>query len=293
MLCILLTTNSQLAHATEWYDYNYELPYFSYKAKQLLGSEAKHPDMFPVAVKLNTYVKQKIDDGTLKNKPVRYTIYDIDNTNITRKRFCLEIYETSNAYYINVNWGLDFMVYFSYEELVKTIDYFAHPDFKPFYCSPLSEIPTSSKTYPVDLAMDIFFRNIKPLIGLNVRRQNDDETYDVYEVDSLKIQYICGEFRIRWADEDLGIVLNYPVSIPVKFKDRILFADNEYLYIFENGKNIKTVKNKDIGFLWECEIQEESTRLKVQIYDGWLNICNYDDKPIYSYSYKNNWFYVL
>lgn len=290
---MLLLANVHIAYATEWCDYNYEFPYFSYKARQLLGSDAKVPDMFLVAAKMNTYVKKKINDGILKNKPVKYTIFDMDNLDITRKRFLLEIYETPNAYYININWGLDFMAYFNYEELVKTVDYFASPDFKPFYCIPAISYETSlSELSSINLATEIYFNNINPLVRRNVRQQAEDDIFSVYEVDDLKIQYTGGEFRVRWGNEDLGIVLTHPISIPVKFKNRVLFANNEYLYVFENKTNIKKIKTK--RRLWEFGLGDEvSNRLTVTIYSDWLNIYRYGNEPVYSYSYSKNRFYEL
>ena len=293
ILLLFVFVNVQISHATIWYDYQYEFPYFRYNARQLMGSEGRVPDMFTVAVKMNTYVKQKIDDGTLKNKPVRYTIYDLDNTNITRKRFCIEIYETPNAYYINVNWGLHFIVYFDYDELVKVIDYFAYPDFEPFYCSILSEdnLPLSWDSSPANLAVEILFNRINPLIDAVPRNQDENKTYDVYVVDSLKIQYVDGQFRVKWGDEDLGMALKHPISIPVKFRDRVIFADDDYLYVFENKNNIKKIKTR--WLLSEYIADGKSTKLNIQIYSEWLNICKYDDTPIYSYSYKKNRFYEL
>jgi hypothetical protein len=291
--CLLLLANVHIAYATEWCDYNYEFPYFSYKARQLLGTEAKIPDMFLVAAQMNTYVKNKIDDGTLKKKPVKYTIFDMDNSGITRKRFFLEVYETHNAYYININWGSDFIVYFTCEELIKTVDYFAHPDFKPFYCIPTISYEASlSELSSINLATEIYFKNIDPLVGQNIHQQIEAKTYDLYTMDDLKIQYTGSEFRVRWGNEDLGIVLEHPISIPVQFKNRVLFASSEYLYVFEGKTNIKKIRTK--GRLWELGMGDEvSNRLTVAIYSDWLNIYRYDDKPIYSYSYSKNRFYEL
>ena len=37
MLLLFVFVNVQISHATEWYDYQYEFPYFRYNAKATYG----------------------------------------------------------------------------------------------------------------------------------------------------------------------------------------------------------------------------------------------------------------
>jgi len=262
--------------STEWYGHYYEFPYFQYKAQQLLGSTSKVPDMFPTAVKLNWYVKSKIESGDLKNKPVIYDIYDY---NFERQRYLLEIYETNNAYHISINYRESYQMHFNYKELIKIIDYFAHPEFEPFYCD--------TNLTRITLTTEIFFNKINPLVG---EPAIDDENGNilVYTLDSFKIIYTDKKFRIFWDNEDLNITVDYPISIPVKFRNRIIFMNQEYFYVFEDKKCIKKVATP--GILWD--IQDETNKPTIKIYTDWMDIFEYDT-PRYSYSYQNNRLYKV
>ena len=282
-LAIIALIALSYIRATEWFVFSYTLPHFSSHINQLLGSSDSIPNMFLTTVKLNSYIKKKIDEGTLKNKPV---IYDICYYNFNRQRYLIEVFETPNAYHISINNSHEsFMIFFIIEELAKTIDYFTHPNFEPFYCG--------TALHQKELAMDIFFKKVDGLVGAYKRFDKGNEhIYTVYEIENLKIEYCNNRFYFVWNGKDTGIMLDSPISIPVKFKDRIIFATNNYFYVYENGEPIKVNKH-DGDILWLTNVQEESNRLNIQVYSDWINVYDYNDELRYSYCYSTNRFYKL
>jgi|GEM_PF-2722716 len=93
------------------------------------------------------------------------------------------------------------------------------------------------------------------------------------------------------SDSSFLIILMPHRKIKVIFVNIFTFANDEFLYVFENKRKIKEIKID--GLLSEYIGDGKSTKLNIQIYSEWLNICKYDDTPIYSYSYKKNRFYEL
>ncbi|MDU1891416.1 MAG: hypothetical protein E6767_12075 [Dysgonomonas sp.] len=277
---LFCTINTTL-NSTEWYGWHYKFPYFEYRADQLMGSMSRSPEMFSTSVRLNHYVKQKVENGSLKDKPV---IYDINGFQYERQRYLLEVFETNGAYRISINYPHFFMMYFSYKDLVKIIDYFAHPDFEPFYCD-----TTINK---INLTRDIFFNKINPLVShKQVEDTGDNYRFDVYQTDEMNIYFQAGEYKVLYNDNNLDIKLNPPFCKPIRFKDRYIIMDNIFFYVFEAGRMIKQAK---ASYLLESDIQTESNVPHIQIYSEWMNIgLNYNDEPQYSYSYRKNRLYEV
>ncbi len=269
--------------ATEWHSYGFDFPWFSYSAEQLLGSDAYVPDMFPMAVKLNEYVKEKVRSGQLKEKPVVYDIYVL---NPYQENTLLEIYETPEAWRIHINCREHFAMYLEYEELKKIIDYFAHPEFTSFY--------GGGSLHDKEAFRKELFQKIDSLIkGTGLP---DKKEYEAYRIGEMSVRYDGHKFRVFSGEEALE-VLGDLVSQPIQYRDRILFADPHFLYIYEDGRIIKKV---GVEYLLGYE-ESVSNKLYYQIYPDWINFYEYisDDEKAYasriwaSYCYSRNYFYDL
>ncbi len=281
ILCISFCLLSLSSYASHWYTYIYELPHFRYEAQLLLGSASKVPDMFPVVVKLNDYVKEKILQGALQDKPV---VYDIYFSNLKRERFFIEVYETPVSYRIYIHPSLAQPLILNYEELIQVIDYFAHPEFEPFYCGRPGEGNE-------EVCRDILLRNIRSLAGHQPAPEK--ETYEVYSIGDLSIRYHNQEFRAFTAEEETGVCLDpsgYAISQPIQSGNHIFFMDGHHFYVYEGNQLLHKIKI-------EHSLSDEAPLSNVMCYKrypDWINFNPYHPEyTSYSYCYSRNRLYIL
>lgn len=283
LFCIILFSIAQRANATDWNGYYYEFHHFKYRAFQLLGSEAEAPDMYPVAVRMNQYVASLQQSGKLKDKPVVYDIYTtVELASEERrgeKRYLLELYETDDAYHIHANYRENFMFTFSQEELALIIDYFAGGAFEPFFCD-----TTMNRR---DLAKELLFNKINAVVPATGFEPSD--AYEIYKIDDWSIKMEEKFLYVYFKGEKLNVKLNYPLSRPIAFKERMILINNDYFSVFENGACMKMFPVS--GLMWDME-EESNSHPQVVIYPEWMNIMQ-DGEIRGSYSYRENKFYDL
>lgn len=283
ILCIVLLSATLKANATEWYGVYYEFSHFKYRAEQLLGSGADIPDMYPVAVRLNQYVKELQECGKLKQKPVIYDVYTtIEYGGAERhgkKRYLVEVYETADAYRIHANDRENFMLTFNQKELVRIIDYFASGQFEPFFCD------TTMTRHK--LSKELLLNRANLAVESSSFEVHDE--YEIYSTNGWTIKMRGKYIYVDYGGEELSVKFSYPISKPIIFKERMIIADNNYFAVFEEGKCIKKLQVFEL--LWD--IQTESNNYpKISIYPEWMNIEK-DDRIKYSYSYRQNRLYEL
>lgn len=285
ILIFLFTALLTNLYATFWYGQFFQFPHFEYNENELTGGEPNPPYMYIASIRLNSYIKHKVKDGYLQDKPVRYSVNDYMSTDWERKRLSLEVYQTDNAYYININQiPTGSIPLFSEKELKDIIDYFAHPDFEPFYCD--------TTMLRFQLAREIFLNKIEQVIDDRIEIE-DTTPIEVYTEEDLSIKYINDEFEVFWGSKKIDLNLTYPIAKPIKFNDRIIIIDSKRFFVIEDGDIVKNVTATEI--LWDgSDMSANSNIPNIQIFPDWLNIYSKsDDSAIYSYSYSQNRFYNL
>ncbi len=254
LLFIIVIAVAAQAGATEWYGFSYEFPHFRCRADQLLGTDTQVPEMFPVAVHLNDYVRELQQSGRLKNKPVVYDLFSSiwrDNIEVRkdRQRFAIEVYETETKYRINVNSRENFIGAFDRDELIRIIDYFASDSFEPFFCD-----ATMTRSA---LSRELLFKKIAAVSPPTYFEEKSE--YEVYRM---------GEWNIRMTGGDFYV----------------------FFSVFEGAQCIKSL---NVPYITDSE-HESNDNSRIKVYPLRLNIHRYDpDNPRYSYFYAENRFYDL
>ncbi len=284
---MILMVAATRAGATEWYGFFFEFPHFKYRADQLLGSEARVPNMFHTAVQLNDYVRELQQSGRLENKPVVYDLFSsawrpANEVRKGRQRFTVEVYETEAEYRINANFGQDFMLDFDRDELVRIVDYFASDSFEPFFCD-----TTMNR---IDLSRELLFKKIDAASPSTHFEEKDE--YEVYSTEEWSVRMVGGDFYVFRGGEKIDVALAAPVVEPVVMNERLIVLSGERFSVFEGARCIKSLHMPAIQ--WTEGQDESNDNSRIRVYPRWLNIHTYDPyNARYSYSYWGNRFYNL
>ncbi|NDV59675.1 hypothetical protein [Bacteroides sp. 519] len=268
----LILTFSLKINSKEYYGYHYQFSYFSFISNQSFGlpiSEFGNGDlarMFEISAELNAYIKSKSSQNGIKKK----IVYDICGFDYQRKRSLLEVYESKNAYHISINTEdcSNYGYFLTREDLFDIVEYIYAPNFKPFY---------------INRKLD----KKKDLGNLHLIQMEPD--YEVYDLDSIAIKSIHGEFKVFCKEKDLNLILNPPFAAPIKYHNRYLIIDSSCIHIIENGRLTRKQNVEAILERGACEFNYP----KCAIYSEWINFYDFDNEILFSYSYKKNKIYDL
>ena len=267
--------------ATEWLDTEYKFDHFTYSASMLFGSDMpcylSHTFVF--SVKINDYVKNKVNNNELKNKRVVYEIRGIGlNSNPDGALYLYEIFETDSTYNIAVNNfnSVEFEMFITYDDAVKIINYIASTDFNPLYFESREAKNKWAKNQSIS--------------------QNEIKAeVDVYVLDDLLVKVIDDELKVYWNGVDLKMNLNQPVARPVQFWDRYILMDVAYFYVFnKKGEKIYQCEANDMlgpGYYIGNIAVTSKSLIWFSIFDSY-SWSDYESlSPIYIYSYIENKLY--
>ena len=160
-------------------------------------------------------------------------------------------------------------------QLVRIIDYFFSNDWASF-CYDNDQVNPQSALKSFNKILDDrvresdlgFFQNKKII---------------VWELSDLKIIYENDKMYYQFKDTRLNYKLYYP--LPVKLGNRYFFVENDIIQVFEAGKIILEESIPDLD-------DAMPYRYSMKAYKKWCNFY-YEDKPVLSYSYAENRFYVI
>ena len=209
---------------------------------------------------LNGYIAEKVRNGELEDKKFEISIYDQVLTYTH-----LELSQGKNGYFVSMSG------YPTLNELVAIVDYFANPDWQPFFTADYQQV-----------SIDVIAGQIERFY-----RRHNSSGVTAYSPVTV---WESGEIRLTYAGDSLrysigGQSVAFSVSglLPAKVQNRYLFFEERTITVVEDGKTVKTFGLKEP--LWGVH--------EVYTYPKWVNIHSWESGGwAYSYSYDKNRLYV-
>lgn len=206
---------------------------------------------------LNDYIAQKIHAGQLQNKKIEIQLYD---PLVTYKH--LNISQGKNGYFVTYSG------FASIQQLKTFIDYFADPNWVPFFTSDFQKV--SSET--ISKQIDQFFLD-------NNTSKIESSQLNVWSLDHLKLDYVND--TLKYFANSIELKISATSSLPIKINDRFLLFQNDSIFVLQGQNIIKTIRI-------DQPITED---YDIYVYPKWVNICNGgQDNWVYTYSYEKNTF---
>lgn len=209
---------------------------------------------------LNDYIGEKIKSGVLRNKKIEIQLYD---PILTSKH--LHISQSEKGYFVS------YAGFATIQQLKTFIDYFANPNWKPFFTSDSDERAENNEAISKQIAQ--FFLDYKtseiPTARLNV-----------WTLENLRLDY--AEDKLGYYINETQLQIKPNASLPIKIQDRFLLFQADSIFVLQEQKIIKTFKidNPIAG------------DFDVYTHHNWVNICEGGKENwMYSYSYSKNKFY--
>jgi hypothetical protein len=207
---------------------------------------------------LNDYIAEKIQSGLLQNKKIEIQLYD---PLLTYNH--LNISQGKNGYFVTYSG------FASIQQLKTFIDYFADPNWAPFFTSDFQKV--SSETISKQITQ--FFLD-------NKTSKIEASQLNVWSLDHLKLDYINDTLKYFVNASELQIAASS--SLPIKINDRYLLFQNDSIFVLQGQEIIQTLRI-------DKPITED---YDIYVYARWVNICNGgQDNWVYSYSYEKNKFH--
>ena len=259
-LIVLFSLFSLQINATECVDKTFKEEHLNiYLCQNYSNYNETRTLLFQARTKiLNDYIGEKIKSGQLQNKKIEIQLYD---PVLTYNH--LNVSQGKNGYFVSYSG------FATIQQLKIFIDYFANPNWKPFFTSDYQKV--SSET--ISKQIDKFFLDNKTseitLTQLNL-----------WSLDNLKLDYLNDTLKYFVNSIELDIAATS--SLPIKIKDRFLLFQAESIFVLQGQEIIKTFKI-------ENPITED---YDIYPYEKWVNICNGGKENwVYSYSYDKNKFH--
>ena len=207
---------------------------------------------------LNDYIAEKIQAGQLQNKKIEIQLYD---PLLTYNH--LNISQGKNGYFVTYSG------FASIQQLKTFIDYFADPNWAPFFTSDFQKV--SSETISKQITQ--FFLD-------NKTSKIEASQLNVWSLDHLKLAYVNDTLQYFAHASELPIAASS--SLPIKINDRYLLFQNDSIFVLQGQEIIQTLRI-------DKPITED---YDIYVYAKWVNICNGgQDNWVYSYSYEKNKFH--
>jgi hypothetical protein len=210
---------------------------------------------------LNEYIEKKVKQHALQNKKFEIRIYD---QVLTYPQ--LELTQSKKGYFITIS-GFP-----SLQQLVTLVNYFAKPNWKPFFTANFEKeggnviFAQIDSFFSGNAIPDLDFSEQLPLI--------------IWEKGNIRLDYAADKLSYWVAATQLTI--KPTSSLPVLIKDRVLLFQSDSIFVLEGAEIIKQIKI-DEPIPGDYDIYS---------FSGWVNICDGGhDNWVYSYSYDKNKFY--
>lgn len=220
---------------------------------------------------LNDYIENKIRNSELEDK-----VFEIQ---VGCWAFgghpSIELSQNSSKYFVFIHGSTDL------KYLTRIIEYFAYSDYESFVIEAKNTDELMRKN---ENALKVFNDRLDKCVS------NIDMSFFNDRVDTV---FKLGKLRIDYSDDKLQMYIdskligsNFKIPCPVKLADNYIVNISDTLKVFNSlGKEINQFStNKSEG--------EIDSDYEMNAYSKWMNLY-YFDKPIISYSIKNNKFYRL
>ena len=216
---------------------------------------------------LNEYIKEKIARGELENKKFEIRIYDP----ILSVPY-LELTQGKNGYFV-ILAGTSFP---SLQQLKAIVDYFAKPDWTPFFAAFEFRVKEGETNEDTNNRRDAVGRRIDNVLNSNADKPLKHEPFAIWGRDGIAVE--LADDRLRYSIN--GTVFPLPVAfpLPVKIQDRYLFFQNDSIVVVQDMEIIQTF---DIA---KAPIDEN---IRVTAYPKWVNITfSWSGRTDWAYSYS-------
>jgi hypothetical protein len=260
LLILFFTLFSQSVNATECLEKTFKEEHLNiYLCQNYSNYNETRTLLFKARAQiLNDYIAEKIQSGQLQNKKIEIQLYD---PLLTYNH--LNISQGKNGYFVTYSG------FASIQQLKTFIDYFADPNWKPFFTSDFQKV--SGET--ISKQIEQFFHD-------NKTSKIEASQLNVWSLDHLKLDYVNDTLQYFAHASELQIAATS--SLPIKINDRYLLFQNDSIFVLQGQEIIQTLRI-------DKPITED---YDIYVYAKWVNICNGgQDNWVYSYSYEKNKFH--
>ncbi len=260
LLILFFTLFSQSVNATECLEKTFKEEHLNiYLCQNYSNYNETRTLLFKARAQiLNDYIAEKIQSGQLQNKKIEIQLYD---PLLTYNH--LNISQGKNGYFVTYSG------FASIQQLKTFIDYFADPNWKPFFTSDFQKV--SGET--ISKQIEQFFLD-------NKTSKIEASQLNVWSLDHLKLDYLNDTLQYFAHASELQIAATS--SLPIKINDRYLLFQNDAIFVLQGQEIIQTLRI-------DKPITED---YDIYVYAKWVNICNGgQDNWVYSYSYEKNKFH--
>lgn len=260
LLILFFTLFSQTVNATECVEKTFKEEHLNiYLCQNYSNYNETRTLLFKARAQiLNDYIAEKIQSGQLQNKKIEIQLYD---PLLTYNH--LNISQGKNGYFVTYSG------FASIQQLKTFIDYFADPNWAPFFTSDFEKV--SSET--ISKQIEQFFLD-------NKTSKIEASQLNVWSLDHLKLDYVNDTLQYFAHASELQIAASS--SLPIKINDRYLLFQNDSIFVLQGQEIIQTLRI-------DKPITED---YDIYVYAKWVNICiGGQDNWVYSYSYEMNKFH--
>ena len=223
---------------------------------------------------LNTYIKEKIVKGELKDKIFHIEIHDECTTSPTLMLYdesstpsTLILEREKEGYFVTITG------YPSLQRLLAIVDYFSKPDWEPFLAADFDEESIENIEKRIE---EFYVQNTKNEVF-------SYKPFSVWRKDEVRLQYLGDSLRYIINNKPLSFQMNS--SLPVKIQGRYLFFQFDRIFVVQDAKTIESIEI-------DTSMKDTDEDFDIYVFPKWVNICwGGKDNWMYSYSYERNKFY--
>jgi hypothetical protein len=263
---ILLLGSTAMAHATACVDKVFKHDHINlYLCQNYSNYDETTSLLFKARTqRLNSFIKDLINQGKLENKKFEIQLWD---GNLTFNHIMVS--QNSKGYHVSLSG------YASFKQLAEIINYFTQADWTSYVYDP-------DKVKDRDRVRENFEVKISEYTLPNLEQYTSTKLI-LWQIDSISMTYVNDS--LFYFDSDLRLRYTPSSNFPVKIHDRYLFFQANGIFVYHDKKEMLQLRIDSKGINEPYSITD--------VYAKWVNIGYLPDKYIYSYSYEKNRFYKL